>query len=209
MKEELRGTMAVYLVGAVYIALGAMFQFVPKMKPLQLCYLLAICLLLIGIIKVAEYFIRECYRNSAQYGFSMGVMAIVLGVCVIARVQEFVDVFYIFLGIGILITAVVKLQHALDLRAMKDRGYVWVLVVAVLMILTAAVILLDPFPTRQVQKLVTYIALMADGVLTIATTTYLLIRTRQRARQPVGLELEGMPKGIGAKEGAAKHHVAD
>lgn len=173
------GTVLVYAIAVLYVVLGLAFLWIEQLQAMHLCYLFAICLILIGVIKIAEYFIRESYQNSAQYGFSMGVIAIILGICVIVRVQQFVSVFHIFLGIGILLTAVIKLQHALDLRALKDGGYLWVLVVAVVMILAASVVLFDPFPDEETKNQVTYIIMVADGLLTVVSTTYLLVRIRR------------------------------
>lgn len=174
------GTVLVYAVAVLYVVLGLAFLLIPQLEVMHLCYLFAICLILIGVIKIAEYFIRESYQNSAQYGFSIGVITIILGICVIVRVQQFVSVFHIFLGIGILLTAVVKLQHALDLRALRVGGYLWVLVVAVVMILAASIVLFDPFSDEDLKNRITYMIMVADGLLTVISTTYLLICIRRR-----------------------------
>ena len=148
-------TIMVYLTAVLFVALGIAFLAIPNLAAEQFCYLLAGGLILLGILRIGEYFIRESYQNSAQYGFSVGVVAIILGICAIVRVEQFVSVFHIFLGIGILLTAVIKLQHGLDLRALQAGGYLWVLIVAVVMILAASVVLFDPFSDEDLKNRVT------------------------------------------------------
>ena len=175
-------TVLVYAIAVLYVVLGLAFLCIPQLEAMHLCYLLAICLILLGVVRIAEYFIRESYQNSAQYGFSVGVVAIILGICAIVRVEQFVSVFHIFLGIGILLTAVIKLQHALDLRALQAGGYLWVLIVAVVMILAASVVLFDPFSDEDLKNRVTYMIMIGDGLLTVVSTTYLLICVRRYHR---------------------------
>ncbi|MCI8894241.1 MAG: hypothetical protein HFI42_05465 [Lachnospiraceae bacterium] len=175
-------TVLVYAIAVLYVVLGLAFLCIPQLEAMHLCYLLAICLILLGVVRIAEYFIRESYQNSAQYGFSVGVVAIILGICAIVRVEQFVSVFHIFLGIGILLTAVIKLQHGLDLRALQAGGYLWVLIVAVVMILAASVVLFDPFSDEDLKNRVTYMIMIGDGLLTVVSTTYLLICVRRYHR---------------------------
>ena len=175
-------TVLVYAIAVLYVVLGLAFLCIPQLEAMHLCYLLAICLILLGVVRIAEYFIRESYQNSAQYGLSVGVVAIILGICAIVRVEQFVSVFHIFLGIGILLTAVIKLQHGLDLRALQAGGYLWVLIVAVVMILAASVVLFDPFSDEDLKNRVTYMIMIGDGLLTVVSTTYLLICVRRYHR---------------------------
>lgn len=177
-KESGIGTFFVYAVAVLYIALGIAFLVVPELKVEHLCYLLAVCLILLGVIRIGEYFIRECYKNINQYGFSIGVFAIILGVCVIIRIDQFTAIFNLCLGIGILLTAIIKIQNAMDLRALEDRGFLIFLIAAVLMVIGAAVILINPFGTEATRDQFTYIVLIIDGGLSITSTTYLMLRIR-------------------------------
>ena len=116
-------TIIVYVAAILYIVLGAAFLVIPTLEAEQFCYLLAGGLILLGILRIGEYFIKENYRNVNQYGFSIGVFTIILGTCIIIRIQQFADIFHLCLGIGILLTAIVKVQNAMDLRALVDSGF--------------------------------------------------------------------------------------
>lgn len=178
-------TILVYLVAVLYIGFGIAFLTLPQLRAEQFCYLLAGGLILLGILKVGEYFIRECYKNVNQYGFSIGVFVIILGICVIIRIQQFAEIFNLCLGIGILLTAIIKVQNAMDLRALEDRAFAVFLGLAVVLVICAAVILVDPFSNVETRNHFTYLVLIADGILSLISTTYLIIRTRGQ-KQPSG-----------------------
>ncbi len=180
-KESRVGTLAVYAVAVVYIVLGIVFLAVPELEVKHLCYLLAVCLILLGVLRIGDYFIQENYRNINQYGFSMGVLAIILGVCVVIRIEQFTDIFNLCLGIGILLTAVVKVQNAMDLQALKAEGFWGFLLVAVAMVICGAVILINPFRNTDSRNQFTYVVMIIDGILSIVFTSYLMIRMRRRS----------------------------
>lgn len=180
-KESRVGTLAVYAVAVVYIVLGIAFLAMPELEVKHLCYLLAVCLILLGVLRIGDYFIQENYRNINQYGFSMGVLAIILGVCVVIRIEQFTDIFNLCLGIGILLTAVVKVQNAMDLQALKAEGFWGFLLVAVAMVICGAVILINPFRNTDSRNQFTYVVMIIDGILSIVFTSYLMIRMRRRS----------------------------
>lgn len=176
-KESSIGTFMVYAIAILYIGLGITFLVVPQLQTAHLCYLLAVCLILLGIIKIGEYFIKESYRNINQYGFSIGVISIILGICVIIRIEQFVDIFNLCLGVGILLTAVIKIQNAMDLRALEAGGFPLFLAIGIIMVICAVVILINPFTEETVRNQVTYVIMIVDGILSLISTFYLKKQT--------------------------------
>lgn len=177
-------TIIVYAAAILYIVLGFAFLVIPNLEAEQFCYLLAGGLILLGILRIGEYFIKENYRNVNQYGFSIGAFTVILGVCIIIRIQQFADIFHLCLGIGILLTAVVKVQNAMDLRALEDSGFFVFLGLSVVMVICAALILVNPFSKTEVRNQFTYLVLIGDGILSIISTTYLIIRSRNFKGRP-------------------------
>lgn len=171
-------TIMVYLTAVLFVALGVAFLAIPNLAAEQFCYLLAGGLILLGILRIGEYFIRESYKNVNQYGFSVGAFVIILGVCVIIRIQQFADIFNLCLGIGILLTSIIKVQHAMDLHALGNRKFPVFLGLALILVICAAVILVNPFTDGAVRDRFTYVVLIADGILTLFSTTYLVLQTR-------------------------------
>lgn len=182
-KENRFGTFLVYMIAVLYITLGVVFLAVPDLEAKHICYLLAICLILIGAIRIGEYFLREGYKNINQYGFSAGLLFMILGICVIIKIEQFTGIFHLCLGVGILLTAVIKIQHTMDLRVLRDRGFVLFLILSAAMTVCGALILVNPFPEEATRNQFTYIVMIADGVLSIVSTSYLMVRIRSFTRK--------------------------
>ena len=69
------------------------------------------------------FFLEESYKNLNQYGFSIGVFLVIIGVCTLVKNQEMAKSFQLYIGVCILLTAIIKLQNAMDLKALKDRTW--------------------------------------------------------------------------------------
>ena len=172
-------TIMVYVIAVLYVVFGIAFLMLPQLEAEQFCYLIAGGLMLIGILRIGEYFIRECYKNMNQYGFSIGVFAIIMGVCIIIQIQQFAEIFQICLGIGVLLTAVIKMQNAMDMRAMGNKRFAIFLCLAIVMVICAAVILVNPFSEEKLRNNFTYVILIIDGILSIISTTFMIITAKR------------------------------
>ena len=78
----------------------------------------------------------------------------------------------------------------MDLRALADRAFAVFLGLAVVLVICAAVILVDPFSSVETRNHFTYLILIADGIMSLVSTTYLIISTRRQAQMP-GHDLGG------------------
>ena len=47
-------TVLVYAIAVLYVVLGLAFLCIPQLEAMHLCYLLAICLILLGVVRIAE-----------------------------------------------------------------------------------------------------------------------------------------------------------
>ena len=77
-----------------------------------------------------KYFLTGSYRDIGKYGFSAGVLCVLIGVMLLVRTSEIAAYFSLFLGICILLTAVIKLQNAVDLKSIHNAGWFIFLLIA-------------------------------------------------------------------------------
>ena len=80
-------------------------------------------------------------------------------------------------------TAIIKLQYAMDLKSMKDPVWVVAIILAALLIAGAVCVIINPFKDPELHKLVTYYLLLVDGVIGIISNIYLFIRVKLYARK--------------------------
>ena len=158
-------------------------MFVPQIQIIHICYGLSGVLVFVGIIQIVHYFLAESYRNMNEYGFAIGVLGVILGMCALVRVQAIANSFPLVLGIFLLLTAIIKLQYAMDLKSMKDPVWVAAIILAALLIAGAVCVIINPFKDPELHKLVTYYLLLVDGVVGIISNIYLFIRVKLYARK--------------------------
>ena len=121
-------------VSLVYLLLGVLLIVIPDLQMEYVCYGISVVLVIIGIILIVKYFLEESYKNLNQYGFSIGVFLVIIGVCTLVKNQEMAKSFQLYIGVCILLTAIIKLQNAMDLKALKDRTWGVICVVSLSLI---------------------------------------------------------------------------
>lgn len=174
-----------YVIAAecIFLFIGAVLLYVPQIQIIHICYGLSGVLVFVGIIQIVHYFLAESYRNMNEYGFAVGVLGVILGMCALVRVQAIAGSFLLVLGIFLLLTAIIKLQYAMDLKSMKDPVWIAAIILAALLIAGAVCVIINPFNDPELHKLVTYYLLLVDGVVGIISNIYLFIRVKLYARK--------------------------
>ena len=151
-------------VSLVYLLLGVLLIVIPDLQMEYVCYGISVVLVIIGIILIVKYFLEESYKNLNQYGFSIGVFLVIIGVC-------------------ILLTAIIKLQNAMDLKALKDRTWGVICVVSLVIVVCAVLIIMNPFSNRNYEIALTYFSLLFDGIISLFSYHYLAFRIRQNEKK--------------------------
>ena len=165
-----------------YIVLGALLLFVPQMNTVVMAQMLGALMVLVGAAIVIRYFVRKSYLEPGSYGFSVGAFAVVLGIVCIIRSDAVGESLTVFLDLCIMLTAIIKLQNAIQLFFMKSKFWIPVLVVSLLFIGCTVVIAINPFADETVQATFTHIVLLCDGIVSFANTILLRILGRKKAK---------------------------
>lgn len=163
--------------------IGAVLMVVPKMETAYVCYALSAVSLVLGIILITRYFWTEAYRNLNEYGFSAGVLLVLLGVCSMMQNQALQNSFTTLFGSIVLLSAVVKLQYAMDLKVLEAGKWRPALVLACTLAVCAVIDLFYPFKGQNTHMLFLEIILIGNGICG-------LILYRFLARQIHRIEVE-------------------
>lgn len=175
-------------ISLIYLLLGIMLILIPDLQMEYVCYGISIVLVILGIVFIVKYFLTESYKNLNQYGFSIGVFLVIIGICTLLRNEQMAKSFQFYIGVCILLTAIVKLQNAMDLKALKDRAWSVIFVVSIVIMACAMLIIINPFSDRNYEVALTYFSLLFDGVISLFSYNYLAFRIKknekkQRARK--------------------------
>lgn len=178
-KDRGMGLGGVFAVSAIFIVLGLLLLLVPQIKPVYIAYAMSIAFVVVGIIWIVQYFLTEAYRNINRYGFSAGTLCVILGICAMLKAEAISGYFLLCMGILILVMGVVKLQNALDLKALEASTWKAVLGLALAVMICAVIVIMNPFQKTEDLARFTYIIMVADGIFSIISILCLAVRLKK------------------------------
>ena len=177
-KKTLFSTIVVSVMAAIFIVVSVLILFVPQVGVKDICYFICGLVVVLGIYMIVRYFMTSGYERLNEYGFSEGVLFVLLGICGLVSADRIALSFLTALGILLLLSGVIKLQYALDLKCMEDRAWIGFFLVTILLLGCSVSVILNPFQDVKFYQNYTAYVMLADGVAEIVNILYLNIRTR-------------------------------
>ena len=158
----------------VYIVISVLLLFTSdKVDTTVFAYLLGAILIIGGAAIIIKYFVTKSYLIYNSYDFSVGVLAVILGIIAMIRAQDIAESFTVCLGIAIMLTSIIKLQNSIQLFTIKNKMWIPVFGIAVIFIAASVIVLVDPFSYTSTWERYTYILLLIDGIVGLAVNIYL------------------------------------
>ena len=201
------GTGMIIGIALIYILFGLAMTFVPQFKEKYIIYIAGAIFVVFGIIMIVKYFLTGSYRDIGKYGFSAGVLCVLIGAFMLIRTNEIAVYFSLFLGICILLTAIIKLQNAVDLKSMHSKGWFVFLLIALAFLSVAILIVLNPGGKVSQYKEIVYYILIADGIISIISPIYLVFAIRTSKKQELVGDAQ-MTSDKKSKDAAKDHEKA-
>lgn len=182
-KNNMEHTIFLIVMSCIYIAIGGFLVFVPQPEIVYLCYTLCAGLITYGIILIVRYFVKELYKKLHDYSFSAGVLLVILGSCALARAQEVAANITLYLGLCVLITSIVALQNAIQLKTLNSSLWPTMLAISCLAIICAVLIIADMQFMSSIMLPFTCWVLMIDGVISVVSLAMVYISIRNFAKR--------------------------
>lgn len=164
----------VMFLALALIVMGVLFIAFPDKSTTIICYATGIAACIWGFIRLVAHFKMETLDVFGSYGLVQGAALIIVGVAIIANPEYLAKFITVAFGIIMLIDGILKIQYAIDLGRIKANGWVWVLVVAVLMIVLGVIAIVNPFSTAVTLMRFLGIILIADGISNIIIILYIV-----------------------------------
>ena len=172
------------LLSASYIAMGVILLIFPNVSLVDICKVLGVLLLIVGVINVAWYFLRKCYLQPNHWGFSFGVAQCMVGLFMVLKPEDMALTFAQLLAICMVADNIIKLQFSMDLLRLGSRSWTLILIASLLMGALAMIILFNPFAADIVRDVFTYCVLIVDGVVNIIVLLYTSSQKKRLQMQP-------------------------
>ena len=171
------GMMGVVMISVLFLVIGGIMIVFPNVGITNFIYVIGGFLLAGGAWEIVRYFLKEEYRNIANFDFSAGVLLLIGGVILILRAEAAAAFMYMIFGALVLVLGVTLLQHTFALKALKSVGWVVTLILSAALILFSIAILLDYNGLFSTGYL-TYYLLAASGLLGLISLLAVGIRIR-------------------------------
>ncbi len=181
------------LLSVLCILLGIILVAFPDTTMKTICYIFAGCLLVVGLYYVIAYFRKDLMEAYYQYDLVIGTVIIVIGVCIILKVDAVIAMIPMLMGIVVFANGIVKMQHAIDLKRAHFSGWVYVLVFALLCITISVILLLEPKSMAEIFTRLVGIGFIFGGVTDLITMFFLIkqikvLRTAREEAEAVDVE---------------------
>lgn len=162
-------TMIMFLIEAV---VGILLLIDPVKFTSGIIIIAGIALMICGLVSVIRYFRSDPREAAVGQLLAKGIIFLLAGAFCTFNSEWFIVTFPIIAvlyGIGILLMGVGKLQTAVDLLRMKNKKWWWSAISAAISVISALVIILNPFTTTVVLWQFTGISLLVEAVFDIIT----------------------------------------
>lgn len=170
----------VYVLLSVFLmALGVCLFLFPDISYVAICCAIGGGAVVLGIVKIVLYFLREIEAVGEQNDFAIGAMCVIAGAVLLIHPAGILSMIPQVLGVYMLIDCVFKLQIALDAKRLGSKGWWLSLVVTLICIVWGLLLIWQPFGLSA--HLVVLIAggLIADGVQNLLGVIYMAATVRK------------------------------
>lgn len=158
---------ALILSAVVYIVVGLLLVIWPDPARKIVIYAIGVAALLYGAYRIIDFFSRKENLSGVQIGVALGIACILLGLFLLFKANVVVALLATVIGVAVIVDSVLRLQIALNLRLSGGRGWIALLVTALVTMVFGILLLFNPFTAIRVATVIGGASLLADGVFTL------------------------------------------
>jgi len=175
-----------YFIGAIlYVLLGIVLLCFPQTTLRTICYAISAILVIVGIGYLISYVRNDTIKSYQRNDFVVGLSVIVIALFIAIKSDLIISLLPIFLGMAIIISSIVKLQHSIDLMRVKYAGWWGVLLIAFSSAALGLVLVVHPFAAATTMVRVIGLSTIWNGLTDIATGI-LFVQKIKEAKQVLG-----------------------
>ena len=151
------------LTSIICILLGGVLIFFPQAVNEMIVYVLAAAMFIFSIIELYNYFKKDVKQNFYRNDLVFAVVALVVGIIILAKRQAVIELVPIVLGAFIIVSGIKKLQNGLDLIRLKMDGWKSLLVLAAVNIIFGVIMVVCSSQTAPTVTMLIGVGLVFSG----------------------------------------------
>lgn len=179
LNSNFTGMMAVVMLSVLFIVIGVVMYAYPNMQLKNFTYVISGFFLVGGAWEVCRYFLKEEYRNVANYDFSAGLLLLIIGCISIIKEAAFTERIYLLLGALALVQGIILVQYTVDMVALKSTFWSLMLILAAAQIALSVCILLDMGGYFSEPNWVLFGSLFVSGIIGLLSLFVVALRIRK------------------------------
>ena len=158
------------------------------------CIILGVISLVFGIYKLILYFRKTSLEAAMAYDLAVGILFTVLGVIVLVFQAKVLEILPIIFGIFLLISSIMKVQNAVDVKRFGGSKWWLALIFAAVSIVLAIILILKPQFVVDASFVVIGIFLIIDGAEGLASI-FMYSKYYRKAKNAADGAVSGMSHG--------------
>ena len=179
LNSNFTGMMAVVMLSVLFLVIGVVMYLYPDMEMRNFTYVISGFFLVGGAWEITRYFLKEEYRNVANYDFSAGIFLLIIGCLSIVKEPDFTKQIYLLLGALVLAEGITLVQYFIDLIALKSSLWPVMLLLAACEVTLSVCILLDAGGWFTDGSFVLYLSLFISGIIGLISLFIVALRVRK------------------------------
>ena len=169
-RKKLKPTAAFY--GLICVIIGIIDLVNPEKMLNIIAYALGISAIICGLIFIIVYVARDVKYNLNNNDFLSGLIAVVIGIVILIKWQQFMELVPIVLGVLIIVSGCIKLQDAIDLKKLDHPAFLMMLIVAIVFIIFGSILVANPFKSEIILMRIIGVSLIVAGMTDLFTSVF-------------------------------------
>jgi len=158
---------------AIYVIIGLILLIFPETTAKTLAYAIGVSAILVGAFTVVSYLFRDVSRNYYRNDFVSGMTAIIVGILILMGTEFVISIIPFVLGVLILFSGILKLQHLIDVRRMHYGNGLAFFILAFVNIALGILLIADPFGAVTVLFRLLGAGLVFSGITDALSALYM------------------------------------
>lgn len=156
-------------VSLIYCILGLILVIHPDFSARLVGIVCGVCLIIFGAVKILGYCSKDLFRLAFQFDLAAGIMLIALGIIVMIKPDDIMNLLCVVLGISVLMEGLFKIQVAMDSKRFGIRRWWLIMAAAILSGVTGVLLVFRPDESMTFLLILLGLSLLCSGILNLIT----------------------------------------
>jgi len=157
-----------YIVMSLFFCVsGILLIAKPDVSTKLLGVALGITLIGFGVIKWIGFFSKDLFRLAFQYDLELGALLTVLGIVVLARPNDVLNILSVAVGLSILTEALFKARIAFDAKRFGIRSWWAILTLSIVSGMIGILLAVRPWESAKYLTILLGISFLSVGILNL------------------------------------------